>query len=118
MCLLSVIAEEPSYGYEMVRKLDERGLPLASEGSVYPLLSRLQRQGLIEGYLVSSSEGPARKYYRVAEAGGEVLARWRADWRALAHGVEAVLVGSSDHPRASDQTPTEGSGGTTEGAET
>ncbi|MGI9604335.1 MAG: PadR family transcriptional regulator [Acidimicrobiales bacterium] len=94
MCLLSVIAEEPSYGYEMVRKLDERGLTLASEGSIYPLLSRLQRRGLIEGYLVSSSEGPARKYYRVADAGTSALADWRDDWRALSRSVDAVLDGS------------------------
>lgn len=95
MCLLAVIAEEPSYGYEMARKLDERGLALASEGSIYPLLSRLQRQGLIEGYLVSSSEGPARKYYRVAPAGDAALAEWRADWSVLTQGVDAVLAGST-----------------------
>ncbi|MDH3708030.1 MAG: PadR family transcriptional regulator [Acidimicrobiia bacterium] len=96
MCLLSVIAEEPSYGYEMARKLDERGLALASEGSIYPLLSRLQRRGLIEGYLVSSSEGPARKYYRIVAGGDEVLEQWRAEWRTLSRSVDAVLDASHD----------------------
>ncbi|HJS71571.1 MAG TPA: PadR family transcriptional regulator, partial [Acidimicrobiia bacterium] len=62
MCLLSLIDEEATYGYEMVTKLRDRGLDLASEGSIYPLLSRLQKQGLIEGYLVQSTSGPARKY--------------------------------------------------------
>ena len=60
MCRMSIINDEASYGYEMVRKLRNRGLDLASEGSIYPLLSRLQKQGIIEGYLVQSSEGPAR----------------------------------------------------------
>ena len=93
MCLLAIIAEEPSYGYEMVRKLSEKGLDLVSEGTIYPLLSRLQRQGLIEGYLVASKEGPARKYYRIAKEGEQALEEWKQDWRRLAAGVERVLEG-------------------------
>lgn len=93
MCLLSLIAEEASYGYEMVNKLKTRGLSLASEGSIYPLLSRLQKQGMIEGYLVQSSSGPARKYYRMSDDGKEVLDRWRAEWQEFSVAVEAVLDG-------------------------
>jgi PadR family transcriptional regulator PadR len=77
MCLMSIIDDEPSYGYEMVSKLRERGLNLASEGSIYPLLSRLQKQGMIESYLVQSTEGPARKYYRMTAAGRDALQQWR-----------------------------------------
>jgi PadR family transcriptional regulator PadR len=95
MCLLAIIAEEPSYGYEMVRKLHERGLSLASEGSIYPLLSRLQRQELIEGYLVASTEGPRRKYYRVLPDGEERLAIWKSEWQELGEGVNRVLNGGA-----------------------
>jgi PadR family transcriptional regulator PadR len=95
MCLLSVIEEEASYGYEMVSKLRERGLDLASEGSIYPLLSRLQKQGLIEGYLVQSSEGPARKYYRMSEDGRETLEQWRREWQEFSRSVDAVLEGGA-----------------------
>ena len=95
MCLLSIIDEEASYGYEMVRKLRERGLDLASEGSIYPLLSRLQRQGIVEGYLVQSSEGPARKYYRMSESGSEVLEQWLANWSGFRNSVDAVLDGGA-----------------------
>lgn len=95
MCLMSVISEEESYGYEMVRKLRERGLQLASEGSIYPLLSRLQKQGLIEGYLVQSSEGPARKYYRMSKLGTETLAEWMENWSGFRDSVDAVLSGGS-----------------------
>ena len=95
MCLLAVIAEEPSYGYEMVRKLGDRGLDLVGEGAIYPVLSRMQRSGLIEGYLVASPEGPARKYYRVEDKGTEALAEWTEAWRQLTHGVEKVLGGES-----------------------
>jgi PadR family transcriptional regulator PadR len=93
MCLMSIIDEEASYGYEMVRKLRSRGLDLASEGSIYPLLSRLQKQGMIEGYLVQSSEGPARKYYRMSRDGQKTLTQWRDDWSGFREAVDAVLNG-------------------------
>lgn len=93
MCLLSLIDEETSYGYEMVAKLRDRGLDLASEGSIYPLLSRLQRQGMIEGYLVQSSEGPARKYYRMSDRGRKTLDQWRTEWQEFRSSVDGVLNG-------------------------
>ena len=93
MCLLALIAEEPSYGYEMVDKLEHRGLELVSEGSIYPLLSRLQKKGLIEGYFVESTGGPPRKYYRIAEAGRQQLSDWESEWERLSRGVKAVLNG-------------------------
>ncbi len=96
MCLLSIIQKESSYGYEMVSKLRERGLDLASEGSIYPLLSRLQKQGMIEGYLVESSEGPARKYYRMTGKGRKALDLWRTDWLAFRDAVDTVLEGAPE----------------------
>jgi PadR family transcriptional regulator, regulatory protein PadR len=93
MCLLALIAEEPCYGYEMAGKLQDRGVSLVSEGSIYPLLSRLQKLDYIEGYFVESPGGPPRKYYRIAPAGRDQLARWRADWSAFAAGVDRVLNG-------------------------
>ena len=96
MCLLSIVNEEASYGYEMVKKLKSRGLNLASEGSIYPLLSRLQKQGMIEGYLVQSSEGPARKYYRMSKRGEVALEQWQHDWTGFRDSVDGVLNGNSD----------------------
>lgn len=93
MCLLSLIEEEATYGYEMVSKLRDRGLDLASEGSIYPLLSRLQKQGMIEGYLVQSPAGPARKYYRMSDDGRRVLEQWRKEWDDFSTAVDAVLGG-------------------------
>lgn len=93
MCLLAVISEEPSYGYEMVRKLTDRGLDLVSEGAIYPVLSRMQRNGLIDGYLVASPEGPARKYYRIEKKGKQALAEWSGAWNELVAGVGNVLGG-------------------------
>ncbi len=94
MCLLALIAEEPSYGYEMVAKLERRDLPLPSEGSIYPLLSRLQRQGLVESYFVETpGGGPPRKYYRISPAGRARLQEWSEEWNSLASGVSRILNG-------------------------
>ena len=93
MCLLALIAEQPSYGYEMVRKLEDRGLDLVSEGSIYPLLSRMQQLHLVEGFYENSPAGPVRKYYRIRREGEEHLARWSEDWKRVAMGVEMVLHG-------------------------
>ncbi len=100
MCLLALIAEEPSYGYEMVDKLQEKGLELVSEGSIYPLLSRLQKKGYIQGYFVESQGGPPRKYYRIEAAGREQLRRWAQEWTRVSAGVEEVLNGGDR-----EQTP-------------
>lgn len=94
MCLLAVISEEPSYGYELMKKLSERGLELGSEGTIYPVLSRLQKNGLAEGYLVASPEGPARKYYRISGKGSRVLESWRSEWNHLVEGVNRIVGGA------------------------
>lgn len=93
MCLLALIENEPSYGYEMVAKLQQKGLELVSEGSIYPLLSRLQKRGYIQGYFVESPGGPPRKYYRIEAAGRAQLRQWTDEWQTVSAGVAAVLNG-------------------------
>ena len=91
MCLLSIVNDGPSYGYEMIRQLNERGLEVAGETSIYPVLRRLGRKELIESYLQDSPSGPARKYYRITSAGRATLDEWAKDWRAVRNGVDDVL---------------------------
>ena len=96
MCLLSIINEEPSYGYEMASKLSERDLNLVSEGSIYPTLSRMQRSALIEGYFVEADgSGPPRKYYRIATEGKKRLKVWKEEWTVLSEGVNHVVKGEA-----------------------
>lgn len=90
-CLLAVIAEEPAYGYEMTKRLTERGLGTVADGSIYPLLGRLERDGLVESYREASNGGPPRKYYRVTTAGETALSLWRDEWQATSAAVDAVL---------------------------
>ena len=91
MCLLALLAQQPCYGYEIVQHLAQHGLDLVSEGSIYPLLSRLQQHGLIEGYLVPSRDGPRRKYYRLLPEGAKQLEQWQTEWQMFAQAVEHIL---------------------------
>jgi PadR family transcriptional regulator PadR len=91
LCLLAIIADEPAYGYEMTKRLRARGLSIVGEGSIYPLLGRLERDGLVETYRAASNGGPPRKYYRASPAGQRGLADGLAEWRAARDSVDAVF---------------------------
>ncbi len=91
LCLLAVMEEGPAYGYEMTKRLRARGLSIVSEGSIYPLLGRLEREGLVETYRAASNGGPPRKYYRPSEEGRRVLEAGASEWRAARDAIDAVL---------------------------
>jgi PadR family transcriptional regulator PadR len=91
LCLLAVMEEGPAYGYEMTKRLRARGLSIVGEGSIYPLLGRLEREGLVETYRSASNGGPPRKYYRASAAGQLELAAGVSEWRAARDAVDAVL---------------------------
>jgi PadR family transcriptional regulator PadR len=91
LCLLAVIADEPAYGYEMTKRLRARGLSIVGEGSIYPLLGRLERDGLVETYRAASNGGPPRKYYRASAAGQRALADGLAEWQSARNSVDGVL---------------------------
>jgi PadR family transcriptional regulator len=91
LCLLAVVDEEPAYGYEMTKRLRARGLSIVGEGSIYPLLGRLERDGLVETYRAASNGGPPRKYYRASLEGQRVLAAGLSEWQAARDAVDAVL---------------------------
>jgi PadR family transcriptional regulator PadR len=81
--LLHLLAEEESYGYDVVRRLHELGLTDVLDGTVYPALARLEREGKIAARLVASSSGPARKYYHPTAAGYAALSDGMAQWETL-----------------------------------
>jgi PadR family transcriptional regulator PadR len=91
LCLLAVMEEGPAYGYEMTKRLRARGLSIVGEGSIYPLLGRLEREGLVETYRAASDGGPPRKYYRPSEEGRRALAAGVSEWREARDALDAVL---------------------------
>ncbi|MEV6977548.1 PadR family transcriptional regulator [Kitasatospora sp. NPDC093806] len=104
LCLLALIAERPRYGFEFAQGLAEGGLELVSDGSVYPLLARMERAGLISAFRAASPSGGApRKYYRLTEAGHAELATGRADWLAFAGPVGRILNDSHSPGETHDE---------------
>ena len=92
LLLLHLLAQKESYGYEVVQRLHALGLTGVLEGTVYPALSRLEREGRVSTRLVASRSGPARKYYRPTQPGYAALATGTASWTALAGLVTAQLA--------------------------
>jgi len=91
LLILALLAEQESYGYELVGRLTDAGLRGIATGSVYPVLSRLERDHLISSCLVASPSGPARKYYRPTPAGESELRADSAEWWTLVTVVRHVL---------------------------
>ena len=83
MLILASLARKESYGYELVVQLEDEGLTDIAAGTVYPLLTRLEREGLLTFRLIASATGPARKYYSPTPAGDRHLAQALEAWSAL-----------------------------------
>lgn len=91
LCILSLLSNGRLYGYDIVKQLSAiPGLVLA-EGTLYPLLSRLRKSGLLTSELEESAQGPARKYYVLTEEGERVLRMMDGEWQRLSQGIEAIL---------------------------
>ncbi|WP_409296678.1 PadR family transcriptional regulator [Peribacillus sp. SCS-26] len=95
-CILSIIEKETIYGYELSRKLQYFGLNDVSEGSIYPLLLRLQKEGLIKGEMRNSPSGPKRKYYQLTTDGKKALSEVQAEWKSIRTPVDKMLNRSGD----------------------
>jgi PadR family transcriptional regulator, regulatory protein PadR len=91
LCLLAVMGQGPAYGYEMTKRLAERGLSIVGEGSIYPLLGRLERDGLVDTHRAASNGGPPRKYYELSPQGKAALTSGIKEWRATRDAVDVVL---------------------------
>lgn len=91
-CVLAVMRQKESYAYGIVRALSDAGGLVTSEGTIYPLLSRLRRDGLVETTWRESESGPPRRYYRLTSDGERALDDFVRDWTRFRDAVDAVLV--------------------------
>lgn len=89
LCVLTLLSRGDAYGYELASKLmQEVGM---GEGTIYPLMRRMQDDGLVSTYLVEAPSSPPRKYYRMTEQGKKTLASQRVEWKAFMGAVEKML---------------------------
>ena len=91
MTVLALIARASTYGYEIVTQLSEQPALAAGEGTIYPLLRRLRRDGHLETTWQESDAGPPRQYYAVTPAGRARLATLRREWLAIVESVNTLL---------------------------
>ena len=90
-CVMALVRDEESYGFDIVRALSAAGNLLTSEGTIYPLLGRLRRDGLVTTTWRESASGPPRRYYRLTSAGRRSLDAFAGDWRRFTAAVDALL---------------------------
>lgn len=92
-CVLSLLVGEDRYGFDLVRRLGEVDGMVTSEGTIYPLLSRLRREGWVTTRWAESETGPPRRYYGITPAGRRALAAFADEWRRFRDAVDQLLPG-------------------------
>ena len=90
-CVLSLLRGEQRYGFDLVRLLGEVEGMVTSEGTIYPLLSRLRRDGLVTTSWQESDVGPPRRYYALSEDGRGALKAFTVEWARFRDAVDTLL---------------------------
>lgn len=90
-CVLAMLTKQERYGFELVRTLGEVDGLVTSEGTIYPLLSRLSKDGHITATWRESEAGPPRKYYALTPQGEAVLDAFRLEWRRFRCAVDSLI---------------------------
>lgn len=92
-CVLTLLASGPAYSHDIVRALGGIEGLVTSEGTVYPMLSRLRRAGLVATQWQESPSGPPRRYYQLTEEGHHAVAAFAKAWQTFRAGVDMVVAG-------------------------
>ena len=94
LLLLSLLSEQDRYGYEIIRILAERSDQTFSfkEGTLYPILHKLEKDGNVRSYLMEN-EGRQRRYYAITERGAKQLAEEKHQWERFSFAVKKVIGG-------------------------
>lgn len=91
MIVLNLLTPKPLYGLEIVQKLEANDELTISEGTIYPILSRLRAEGLVFTEWVESEQGRQRKYYSLSENGRQMLIKLNEAWRSFVDNVEKTI---------------------------
>ncbi|PTU54965.1 PadR family transcriptional regulator [Sphaerisporangium cinnabarinum] len=109
LCVLAVVATHgPTYGYAITRSLAEAGLGTVKGGTLYPLLQRLEDDGLVTTSWHQGDRGPSRRYYAVTDQGRGALADATSRWDAVTSAATTLVAGASGTPAPDGLSPTAG----------
>src|SRR6476661_7932429 len=90
LAILNSLSGSALYGYDIARRLREVDGLVMTEGTIYPILSRLRNEEYVETYIEESPDGPPRKYYRLTSRGREELRRMNQHWQRLHEAIGSV----------------------------
>lgn len=95
-CILLMISRKAYYGYEIISELDKSPMLAAKESTIYPLLRRLLKDGLLSAYWQETTEGlPPRKYYTITDEGRACLEAMSAEWNHLLRAISEISAGET-----------------------
>lgn len=90
-CVLALLSSGDRYGFDITRELSKADGLVTSEGTIYPLLTRLRVDGLLDSYWEESPAGPPRKYYKITEEGVKALEAFIDQWSRFRDSVDVIL---------------------------
>lgn len=90
-CILKIIDKQETYGYEIVERLQNYGFTDVRDGTLYPLLLRLEKKELIKATFKESPLGPKRKYYHLTNTGEEYLGSFLKNWKEIVESVNQIF---------------------------
>ena len=92
-CVLSIISKGETYGYEILAELEANGFENLLEGTLYPILTRLEKKGLVSCRKEKSPFGPIRKYYSITEVGRAELEEFKTNYKKITSSADRILYG-------------------------
>ncbi len=90
-CVLGIIACGETYGYEILARLEEAGFSTLGEGTLYPVITRLDKNGYISCRKAKSPLGPIRKYYTITDTGRQYLEQFKQNYKRIMNSVDLII---------------------------
>ena len=90
-CILSILSEDEAYVSDLINKMKDAKL-IVVEGTLYPLLTRLKNEGVLEYRWEESKSGPPRKYYKITKEGKTVVSELKQSWKELVESINSIIL--------------------------
>lgn len=90
-CLLKIISKKDMYGYEITENLASYGLDIVAQGTIYPLLLKLEKEKLLTSYTKENLNAPPRKYYKITDDGIEYIKKFNKIWISLSSSINNIM---------------------------
>ena len=91
LAILLTVSAGPRYGFAIIQHLEEFTDLVVTEGTIYPILGRLTREGLLDAYWVEDEAPHPRKYYRLTRQGAKRLAQMKSEWQSFAEKIDRLM---------------------------